>query len=636
MCRDNSLQHQTNKSVKVKALTTLNPDQKRLHQLDTILRTSSRHGRQRLSTYFRRYLSPLIIEELFNNGQLEILTRDLEVNQVTVISGDVQGFTPHTKLAEQRGFGVSHVADTLAVFYSDVIETVFEYGGVMGEFSGDGFMAFFGIPTGKPDDADRAVLAAIDIYCSAARLNRSLKINRRHHLSFDIGLGIHSGGPIWIGDLGTRWRRELSIIGSVLNASSRIEELTRNREFAEVEGHNIIVSGACIEKLSDPLREHLLLEDFPARPLRGLGEENYSLSKLIGEKSSQRPGETRYRIDQATRETVNAIAQLVESVQERENSGHLQNIIRDIGYAITSSVEIDTILESVLKVVYSFLNASTASIFLCEEKSEHLKVSAVRPYKYYEQLQSLEFIIGEGIVGYVAQTQESVLIDDTRDDERFNSIADSMTGYQTRSVLCVPIVAADTLIGVLQVLDDQPSKFTVEDLHILESMAFFAASAFRIEAQYKQNRQVAETIIEAATVAELSFTAKGHSDRLKLQAQRIRSVSSELRNLLKEGISLDIGTLNKILSEIEGSVESVLSISTELNDTSLIDNAGELPSNSQTDLANSEKEQKSNNQYLGHRKRISTTTPVENQHRTYSHANKADTDGATMSLSQRV
>ena len=78
-------------------------DQEYLQQLDRMIAAASSERRQRLATYVRRYMSPLLVEELFEHGQLGVLMEEREIPQATVVIADVRGFTPQTLDYELKG-----------------------------------------------------------------------------------------------------------------------------------------------------------------------------------------------------------------------------------------------------------------------------------------------------------------------------------------------------------------------------------------------------------------------------------------------------------------------------------------------------------------------------------------------------
>src|ERR1043166_7120364 len=86
--------------------------------------------------------------------------------------------------------------------------------------------------------------------------------------------------------------------------------------------------------------------------------------------------------------------------------------------------------------------------------------------------------VGEGIAGWVAQTQEIVNIPDAYADQRFQPAVDLKSGYRTRSILSVPMLGAlGGLVGVLQVLNKQDGPFTTPDEELLMALASQAAIA---------------------------------------------------------------------------------------------------------------------------------------------------------------
>lgn len=537
----------------------LGTDLERLEQLDRLISRASTEARQRLSTYVRRYMSPLLIEQLFEEGQLGTLMDEGEVSRVTVIICDIRGFTPQTVAYERRANNLRAVAELLERFFDDAVETIFAYKGVMGELSGDGFMAVFGLPLPQPDDVDRAVLASLDIYDNSVRLNRHLRLNRQHFLNFDVGMGLSTGGPIWVGDIGSDWRREWTMIGTTINLASRVEELTKEEEFSNVPGANILLSEPTVDGLSAVISKQLELVSFPARTMRGIGTTEHRIYKIGNVRPANLPA-LRSRIDSATLAVVDAIAQSIETVQERSDTFRLGNTMQAIGEAIASSLNLDDILESVLDGVQRFLFATTASILLVDEGSRHLRFKAVRPKTNLDKLRMVEMDLlvgGSSIVGHVASTGQSLLLSDAREDTRFFSKADNKTGFQTRSVLCTPIRLDEVVIGVVQVIDNQPGKFSKEDLRVLEAIAAFAASAIRNARQFA-------AISEAETMAAMGVLTSDMAHRIKNDVGMVKVVTERLLQQLDQEAEIERPYLRSKLTKIRANVDSTLRMTDEI------------------------------------------------------------------------
>ena len=80
------------------------------------------------------------------------------------------------------------------------------------------------------------------------------------------------------------------------------------------------------------------------------------------------------------------------------------------------------------------LNAERSSLFLVEGDELVLKVA-----ENLEEMGEIRFPVGAGIAGAVAQSGQSIRIDDAYADPRFNREVDKQTGFRTRSILCLPI-----------------------------------------------------------------------------------------------------------------------------------------------------------------------------------------------------
>jgi adenylate cyclase len=152
---------------------------------------------------------------------------------VAVMFVDIVGFT---KMAENRK--PEEALALLSSFQERGCERIFHYGGTLDKFLGDGLMATFGGVESQVDAAERALACAfalLDTYSawSDKRASRGLG-------PVKVSIGLHFGEVI-VGNVGTKDRREFTVIGDVVNVASRLERATR-----EVDGR-MLVSDACLQ-----------------------------------------------------------------------------------------------------------------------------------------------------------------------------------------------------------------------------------------------------------------------------------------------------------------------------------------------------------------------------------------------------
>jgi sigma-B regulation protein RsbU (phosphoserine phosphatase) len=97
---------------------------------------------------------------------------------------------------------------------------------------------------------------------------------------------------------------------------------------------------------------------------------------------------------------------------------------------------------------------------------------------------------GSGIAGYVAATGDTLNIPDAYFDPRFNPEIDKISGYRTRSILCMPMKNKDgVIIGVFQLLNKHAGTFTADDENILDALSVHAAIALENARLHEQEQQ---------------------------------------------------------------------------------------------------------------------------------------------------
>ena len=175
-----------------------------------------------------RYFSPNVVEELSRNDEP---LKQVRSQNVAVLFVDIVGFTAFAAARTPE-----EVVRTLREFHALMEQEVFRHSGTLNKYLGDGLMATFGTPFAGKDDAGNALRCAQAMMAAADRWNgeRNAAGQPPIHVSF----GLHYG-PVVLGDIGLTCL-EFAVIGSTVNAASRLEGLTRALGCALVASDDLI------------------------------------------------------------------------------------------------------------------------------------------------------------------------------------------------------------------------------------------------------------------------------------------------------------------------------------------------------------------------------------------------------------
>jgi two-component system NtrC family sensor kinase len=155
----------------------------------------------------------------------------------------------------------------------------------------------------------------------------------------------------------------------------------------------------------------------------------------------------------------------------------------DIGQELASTIELDELLNRILKISREVFHFENAIIRLVEPEAGSLVTAA--SYGYADEAVRPQIRLGQGVMGRVAVTGKPILVPDLAD------MPDYVPGiHGARSELAVPLVAREKVIGVFNVESPVPNAFREEDIAPLVTMAGQAAIAIENARLYKNLREV--------------------------------------------------------------------------------------------------------------------------------------------------
>ncbi|HSF16777.1 MAG TPA: HD domain-containing phosphohydrolase [Vicinamibacteria bacterium] len=155
--------------------------------------------------------------------------------------------------------------------------------------------------------------------------------------------------------------------------------------------------------------------------------------------------------------------------------------------AYRSIIHLDVLLKTIVETAAETLRAEAGSILLYDEDGNlRFRTASGRAAAAVEPMRVEP---GRGVAGWTAISGKPAIVNDVRDDPRFHDGYDRETGFETHSILCVPLTFEGRVIGVLEVLNKRDgAAFDEEDQSILFSLADQAAiSIEHVRLQDAQN-----------------------------------------------------------------------------------------------------------------------------------------------------
>jgi len=171
---------------------------------------------------------------------------------------------------------------------------------------------------------------------------------------------------------------------------------------------------------------------------------------------------------------------LRQEVTALRQSVRALSTVYSVSQNITPEVDVLMLLSEILDAAMAVLKANDGTIMLTDEENGDLVFTVVRGAAA-DRLVGYRLPKGVGIAGWVAEHQQPQLVRDVRRDPRFYPQVDEAFGFNTRSMVCVPVFLDDgRVLGVIEVLNKTSDRdFTQDDLNLTFVVAALAATALR-------------------------------------------------------------------------------------------------------------------------------------------------------------
>jgi diguanylate cyclase (GGDEF)-like protein len=207
-------------------------------------------------------------------------------------------------------------------------------------------------------------------------------------------------------------------------------------------------------------------------------------NRVLGEIFAQSERAGRMQVKGQVQTTVEEVKQF-PAVDRRRNAGVPSEqreagevaVFQELGKALTSSLQLDQVLRTIMEKIDEFLRPDNWSLLLLDEAKQELYFE-LAVGRASQALKDVRVKMGQGIAGWVAQNGEAVVVPDTSKDTRFFGQVDEKTKMDTRSIVAVPVKFRETCLGVIELINCiGPEGFDPRDLKLLEALSDFAAIA---------------------------------------------------------------------------------------------------------------------------------------------------------------
>jgi adenylate cyclase len=190
--------------------------------------------RQQIRSAFGFYLSPHMVEQLARSPEKLVLGG--EERRMTILFSDVRGFTTISEHYKDDPQGLTRLMNR---FLTPLTNAIIERKGTIDKYIGDAIMAFWNAPVDDPEQEANACEAALQMLERAETLNSELKSEAQAdggaYMPLRIGIGLNTG-PCVVGNMGSDFRFNYSVLGDTVNLASRLESRTKDYRLPMVIG----------------------------------------------------------------------------------------------------------------------------------------------------------------------------------------------------------------------------------------------------------------------------------------------------------------------------------------------------------------------------------------------------------------
>jgi signal transduction histidine kinase len=261
----------------------------------------------------------------------------------------------------------------------------------------------------------------------------------------------------------------------------------------------------------------------------------------------------------------------------------------EISRELASTLDLDVLLKRIIQAAVDLSESQAASILLYDESTHQLYFQTATNMED-PLLRGMSVPLEGSICGWAVANRKSVVVADAHHDPRFFDNVEKTTRILTNSLIAVPMITQEKVLGVLEVLNKKEGEYTPEDIDTLEVLAAQAAVAIQNTRLFQQSDLISELVHEIRTPLASLVTASYLLQRSEIsekqrselattiysEAQRLNELASSFLDLARlesgrAGFQMALVDLPKLLDECRKVVqaktdESGIQLAVEIQD----------------------------------------------------------------------
>lgn len=167
------------------------------------------------------------------------------------------------------------------------------------------------------------------------------------------------------------------------------------------------------------------------------------------------------------------------------NSDPRIDVLKNISSIVSAVLDMDQLMYILIKVAIRVTGAKASSLLLVDEENQTLHFF-IASGEGTQELKHQELNMGEGIAGWVAREGTPVLVENVKEDKRWNRDMARMIDFDIHSIACAPMKVDNKVIGVIEIIDKHNGEtIKREDMNLLLAFADMAASFLEKSKRYK-------------------------------------------------------------------------------------------------------------------------------------------------------